>query len=58
MSAVALHCSSPCGDTQCAPVIGNVIVYKDGDHISATFSKTMAAKLANALRPILERGGS
>lgn len=47
-----------CGDTLCAPVIGNVIVYKDGDHISATFSKTMAAKLASALRPILERGGS
>lgn len=47
-----------CGATQCAPVIGNVIVYKDGDHLSATFSKTMAAKLADALKPILERGGS
>lgn len=40
-----------CGPTSCPPVIGNVQVYRDKHHLSATF----AATLAPALAPHLER---
>jgi hypothetical protein len=37
-----------CGRRVCRPVVGNVLVYMDGNHVTATFM--------TALSPILERG--
>lgn len=41
-----------CTDTECPPVIGNVMVYRDPHHVTATYMKTiaplLAAKLAEA----------
>ncbi len=39
--------TSFCNDVSCPSVIGNVIVYKDDNHVTATYMKT--------LRPIFER---
>ncbi|MFC8304075.1 acyltransferase family protein [Specibacter sp. NPDC057265] len=39
--------SSFCSETSCPAVIGNVVVYKDDNHVTATYMKT--------LRPIFER---
>ncbi|MDT0300728.1 acyltransferase family protein [Streptomonospora wellingtoniae] len=36
------------GDT-CLPVIGNVMVYRDSNHITATYSELLAPKLSRAL---------
>lgn len=42
-----------CGSTDCQPVIGNVLVYFDSDHISATYARSLApmvwADIARAL---------
>ncbi len=44
---------SICPQTQCAAVIGNVLVYRDANHLSATYAKT----LAPSLRPHLAKQG-
>lgn len=31
-----------CSDTECAAVVGNVIVYRDGHHITRTYTKSLA----------------
>lgn len=31
-----------CDNENCKPIIGNVLVYKDAHHITATYSKTLA----------------
>lgn len=38
-----------CDATRCPPVIGNVLVYRDSHHLSATFSRTMWKKLHDRL---------
>lgn len=38
-----------CTDTTCPPVIGNVMVYRDSHHLSATFSRTMWKELYDRL---------
>jgi hypothetical protein len=38
-----------CPTDQCAAVIGNVLVYRQGAHITATYVKTLAPRLADAL---------
>ena len=37
----------------CPSVIGNVLVYRDSDHITATYSRTLAARLSAVLSPLL-----
>ncbi|HTE49586.1 MAG TPA: acyltransferase family protein [Kofleriaceae bacterium] len=34
-----------CGKRRCPVVIGNILVYRDGSHITATYSRTLAAAL-------------
>jgi len=39
-----------CGPERCEAVVGNVLVYRDDDHITAAFAKTLAPALADELR--------
>jgi peptidoglycan/LPS O-acetylase OafA/YrhL len=38
-----------CPGEQCVPVIGNVLIYRQGSHITATYVETLAPQLAAAL---------
>ncbi len=38
-----------CSDSTCPAVIGNTVVYSDGNHITATYSKSLAQTLAAEL---------
>jgi hypothetical protein len=38
-----------CPADRCPPVIGNVLIYRQGAHITATYVKTMTPRLAKAL---------
>jgi hypothetical protein len=38
-----------CTDTTCPPVIGNVVVYRDDQHLAKTYSLTMAPYLRHRL---------
>jgi hypothetical protein len=40
---------SYCGPRTCAPVIGNVLVYKDDNHVSATYIATMVPVITRAI---------
>jgi peptidoglycan/LPS O-acetylase OafA/YrhL len=42
-----------CPTARCAPIIGNVLVYRQGSHITATYIKTLAPRLEAALVPLL-----
>ncbi len=42
-----------CDEMSCPPVIGNVIVYSDGDHLTRSYSRSLAPALASAV-PILQ----
>ena len=39
-----------CPDDVCGTIIGDVFVYMDGNHISATYSRTMAPELASRIK--------
>ncbi|WP_423463206.1 acyltransferase family protein [Promicromonospora sp. MS192] len=39
-----------CGPAMCEGVVGNVLVYRDDDHMTATFATTLARPLHQALR--------
>jgi hypothetical protein len=42
-----------CTDDECPVIIGNVLVYKDDSHISATYSHLVAPLLEQAMpRPL------
>jgi hypothetical protein len=41
---------SICGPTLCEGVVGNVLVYRDDDHMTATYATTLATPLHEALR--------
>lgn len=43
-----------CDDTTCYPVIGNVIVYRDNNHLTAQYAKTLAPVLKKPLKDALE----
>jgi hypothetical protein len=45
-----------CNDTICPPSIGNVIVYADDSHITATYSRTLAPMLSRKLAAALPPG--
>jgi len=38
-----------CPTTQCAPIIGHVLIYRDNSHITATYVRTLTPRLADAL---------
>ena len=44
-----------CTDLACPPVIGNVMVYYDSSHITATYMRTLSSDLQKRLLPILRR---
>ena len=35
-----------CGPDRCAPVVGNVVVYRDNNHLTATYVRMLASVLA------------
>ncbi|MGL4256738.1 MAG: acyltransferase family protein [Microbacterium sp.] len=41
-------------DTLCRPVIGNVVVYRDGRHLTDTYARTIAPYLADEIEAILQ----
>ncbi|WP_342598040.1 acyltransferase family protein [Psychrobacillus sp. FSL H8-0483] len=43
-----------CDDDTCYPVIGNVIVYRDNNHITTAYSKTLAPALKIHIKEALE----
>lgn len=45
-----------CDDKICYPVIGNVIVYRDNNHLTAQYAKTLAPALKKPLQEALESG--
>lgn len=38
-----------CPESRCAPVVGNVLVYRDTNHLTATYAKTLAPALGDSL---------
>jgi peptidoglycan/LPS O-acetylase OafA/YrhL len=44
---------SVCPGTRCPAVIGNVLVYRDKDHLTATYATTLAPVLLAQLQPLL-----
>ncbi len=49
-----------CGPTECAPVVGNVMVYLDSDHLTNSYAETLAPFLLPRLLrsvPALDRTG-
>ncbi|MFT4050807.1 MAG: acyltransferase family protein [Microbacterium sp.] len=45
---------SLCTPTLCFPILGNVLVYRDAHHLTATFSRVLAEPLGRALAPLLD----
>ncbi|MFW8745782.1 SGNH hydrolase domain-containing protein, partial [Mesorhizobium japonicum] len=45
-----------CSDV-CPPIIGNMLVYRDSHHMTATFSAALAGPLADRLLPVLAASG-
>ncbi len=45
-----------CTDTVCPAVVGDVVVYFDGSHLTATYNRTLAPYLAGPLVRALRRG--
>ncbi|MFI2711075.1 acyltransferase family protein [Micromonospora sp. NPDC018662] len=42
-----------CPASRCAPVIGGVLVWRDGHHLTATYAETLAPRLDIALKPAM-----
>ncbi|WP_256371714.1 acyltransferase family protein [Pseudarthrobacter sp. NamE5] len=42
-----------CPADLCAPVIGNVLVYRDSDHLTATYARSLTDRLAQPLKAAL-----
>ncbi len=47
-----------CPDRTCEPVIGNVLVYRQGSHITKTYIDTLAPFLGKQLAPIVDEARS
>jgi hypothetical protein len=43
-----------CSKTECPAVIGGVLVYRDGNHLTATYAATITPYLAEQLRAMIE----
>ncbi|MEY4301288.1 MAG: hypothetical protein RJA30_439, partial [Actinomycetota bacterium] len=48
---------SYCGRDQCLPIIGNVVVYRDDNHLTNTFVKTLAPRLTEILTAAIQSQG-
>lgn len=46
-----------CSETRCPAVIGNVVVYRDEQHISVLFAETLAQDLWRQVEPVVEDRG-
>lgn len=44
-----------CGAEVCAPILGDVLVYRDGHHMTATFSEMLAGPLGSELDLVMSR---
>lgn len=44
-----------CTAETCAPIVGGVLVYRDGNHLTATYASTIAPYLATELERVLSR---
>jgi peptidoglycan/LPS O-acetylase OafA/YrhL len=44
-----------CGPERCSPVIGGVLVHRDQNHITNTWSMTLADELRKRIEPMLDR---
>ena len=42
-----------CSSTTCAPIIGRTLIYRDAQHLTATFSRQMGGILGERLQPLL-----
>lgn len=47
-----------CTEDECPPVIGNVMVYRDPHHVTATYMRTLAPMLWDELSQIAEAAGA
>lgn len=47
-----------CNEEFCPPIIGGVLVYRDGHHLTATFAASAAGVLREKLQPKMEARGS
>lgn len=43
-----------CGSRSCSPVVGGVVVHRDGHHLTATFARTLAPFLLAEMRAVLD----
>lgn len=43
-----------CSAAACDPIVGNVVVWRDNNHLTATYARTLAGALNEALEPILK----
>ena len=43
-----------CGAETCDPVVGNVLVWRDSDHMTASYARTIAPALERVLAPLVE----
>jgi hypothetical protein len=41
-----------CPTEQCPPVVGNVLIYRKGSHLTATYVKTLTPHVAQALSDV------
>ncbi|MDT0202924.1 SGNH hydrolase domain-containing protein, partial [Nocardioides sp. AE5] len=46
-----------CPEEQCVPVIGNVLIYRQTSHLTDTYVRSLAPRLAGQLVPIVEETG-
>jgi peptidoglycan/LPS O-acetylase OafA/YrhL len=44
-----------CPTDKCAPVIGNVLVYRQGSHLTKTYVETLAPRLERELKKLIKR---
>ncbi len=46
-----------CDSDTCQPVIGNIVVYRDDNHLTDTFAKTLAPNISAAIAEVLRSKG-
>jgi len=42
-----------CDESRCLPVVGNIVVYRDDSHITATYARSLAPILARKLAKVM-----
>jgi peptidoglycan/LPS O-acetylase OafA/YrhL len=47
-----------CSSTTCAPIVGRTLIYRDAQHLTATFSRHLGAVLGEKLEPLLISSGA